>query len=211
MPRRSSRAAPAPAIAASAPKRRLSARISTAKSPSKKRKPDSPSPSRSRSRSRSPSPSRKSARATARQSKYFDQGSADAADSDSDHAPEPPSADSSTANRRGGNRGQTKKRRSAGGDGNDEDGAHSDPGSDSEALKDKELWREGVKTGLGPGRQVFIKKPQMRDPGNVPYRDDVLHANTMLFLQDLRENNERQWLKGKRGHGYRISSVQVPV
>ncbi|RMJ23595.1 hypothetical protein PHISP_05524 [Aspergillus sp. HF37] len=211
MPRRSSRAAPAPATASSDPERRSSTRLSTAKSPSRKRKPDSPSPSRSRSRSRSPSPSpsrspsRKSARTTATQSKYFGQEeSANAADSDSDHAPEPPSADSpdsagasatSATNRRGGNRGQAKKQRSAEGDGNSEDDAHSDSDNDSGALKDKELWREGVKTGLGPGKQVFIKKPQMRDPGNVPYRDDALHPNTMLFLQDLRENNERQWLK----------------
>ncbi|KAL4997031.1 hypothetical protein BDV10DRAFT_170532 [Aspergillus recurvatus] len=59
----------------------------------------------------------------------------------------------------------------------------------------KELWREGVKTGLGPGKEVFIKKPKARDPGDIPYTDDTLHPNTMLFLKDLAKNNERQWLK----------------
>ncbi|KAL4977867.1 hypothetical protein BDW66DRAFT_131191 [Aspergillus desertorum] len=59
----------------------------------------------------------------------------------------------------------------------------------------KELWREGVKTGLGPGKEVFIKKPKARDPGDIPYMNDTLHPNTMLFLKDLAKNNERQWLK----------------
>ncbi|KAE8147296.1 hypothetical protein BDV25DRAFT_160631 [Aspergillus avenaceus] len=69
-------------------------------------------------------------------------------------------------------------------------------GSDSEvSLKDKELWKEGVKTGLGPGKGVFIKKPKARDPGTVPYLDQTLHPNTFLFLKDLAAHNERAWLK----------------
>lgn len=72
-----------------------------------------------------------------------------------------------------------------------------EPGKDAVAsLKGKELWREGVKTGLGPGKEVFIQKPRARNPGDVPYEDHTLHPNTMLFLQDLKENNDRQWLKG---------------
>ena len=70
---------------------------------------------------------------------------------------------------------------------------------DSPALqtaKGKELWREGVKTGLGPGKEVFIKKPKARDLGGIDYKDNTIHPNTMLFLKDLKENNERQWLKG---------------
>ncbi|KAL4740725.1 hypothetical protein BDV11DRAFT_87036 [Aspergillus similis] len=63
------------------------------------------------------------------------------------------------------------------------------------SLEKKELWREGVKTGLGPGKEVFIKKPKARDPGDIPYTDDTLHPNTMLFLKELAKNNERQWLK----------------
>ncbi|KAL3460658.1 hypothetical protein BJX64DRAFT_180356 [Aspergillus heterothallicus] len=59
----------------------------------------------------------------------------------------------------------------------------------------KDLWREGVKTGLGPGKEVFIEKPKARDPGDTPYKDETLHPNTLLFLRDLAQNNERQWLK----------------
>ncbi|KAE8415880.1 hypothetical protein BDV36DRAFT_261694 [Aspergillus pseudocaelatus] len=65
----------------------------------------------------------------------------------------------------------------------------------NEALKDKQLWKEGVRTGLGPGKEVFIKKPKARDAGTVPYQEHTLHPNTFLFLVDLAENNERAWLK----------------
>ncbi|KAM0700455.1 hypothetical protein Q7P35_012176 [Cladosporium inversicolor] len=58
-----------------------------------------------------------------------------------------------------------------------------------------ELWREGVKTGLGPGQEVIIKKPKARPAGKVPYSDETIHPNTILFLKDLKENNNREWLK----------------
>ncbi|KKK23130.1 hypothetical protein P175DRAFT_0464081 [Aspergillus ochraceoroseus IBT 24754] len=61
--------------------------------------------------------------------------------------------------------------------------------------KTKELWREGVKTGLGPGKEVFIEKPKARDPGDISYKDETLHPNTLLFLKDLTNNNDREWLK----------------
>lgn len=75
-----------------------------------------------------------------------------------------------------------------------DDGAEDLPAS--KTTKGKELWREGVKTGLGPGKEVFIKKPKARDLGGIDYKDDTIHPNTMLFLKDLKENNEREWLKG---------------
>lgn len=67
--------------------------------------------------------------------------------------------------------------------------------------KGKELWREGVRAGLGPGKEVFIEKPKPRDQGDVPYQDDRIHPNTLLFLRDLKENNDREWLKRKSGAG----------
>ena len=63
--------------------------------------------------------------------------------------------------------------------------------------KESELWREGVKTGLGPGNEVIIKKPKARPAGKTPYQDVTIHPNTLLFLKDLKANNERQWLKSK--------------
>ena len=64
-------------------------------------------------------------------------------------------------------------------------------------VKGQELWRPGVKTGLGPGEQVFIKLPKARPAGKTPYKDDTIHPNTMIFLGELRENNDREWLKGR--------------
>ncbi|KAI9725775.1 MAG: hypothetical protein M1828_002658 [Chrysothrix sp. TS-e1954] len=59
----------------------------------------------------------------------------------------------------------------------------------------EELWRQGVKTGLGPGKEVIIAKPKPRSAGKTPYADDQIHPNTMLFLSDLAKNNDREWLK----------------
>jgi hypothetical protein len=65
------------------------------------------------------------------------------------------------------------------------------------SVKGQELWREGVRAGLGPGKEVIIAKPKARDAGNTPYEDETLHPNTKLFLIDLAENNDREWMKGK--------------
>ncbi|KAJ4536627.1 hypothetical protein HRR76_004658 [Exophiala dermatitidis] len=59
----------------------------------------------------------------------------------------------------------------------------------------KELWRPGVKTGLGPGKAVFIEKPKPRGDGGIKYVPHKIHPNTMAFLKDLRNNNDREWLK----------------
>ncbi len=69
--------------------------------------------------------------------------------------------------------------------------------------KGKELWRPGVKTGLGPGKQVFIEKPKPRGDGGIKYASDKIHPNTMAFLKDLKDNNDREWLKSE--------SCRVPV
>ena len=62
-------------------------------------------------------------------------------------------------------------------------------------LKGGELWREGAKIDAAPGEEVYIALPKARGPGSTPYRDDALHPNTMLFLGDLKKNNNRPWLK----------------
>lgn len=61
----------------------------------------------------------------------------------------------------------------------------------------QELWRQGVKAGLGPGNQIFIERPKARLEGSVKYFPDKIHPNTMEFLKDLKENNDREWLKGE--------------
>ncbi|KAI9791362.1 MAG: hypothetical protein M1835_000379 [Candelina submexicana] len=61
--------------------------------------------------------------------------------------------------------------------------------------KGQELWRPGVKSGLAPGQEVLIKLPKARGPGATPYEDTTIHPNTMLFLEELKDNNDREWLK----------------
>ena len=58
-----------------------------------------------------------------------------------------------------------------------------------------EQWRPGVKVSAAPGEAVYIKLPKARRPGKTPYQDDTIHPNTLLFLKDLRANNDREWLK----------------
>lgn len=69
--------------------------------------------------------------------------------------------------------------------------------SGSEKIKGKEMWRQGVKAGLGPGHQVFIERPKARPEGTVKYSPDKIHPNTMEFLKDLKANNDREWMKSK--------------
>ncbi|KAI9828305.1 MAG: hypothetical protein M1832_002733 [Thelocarpon impressellum] len=66
---------------------------------------------------------------------------------------------------------------------------------EKEEEKGQEVWRSGVKTGLGPGKQVVIKIPKARAAGATPYEPHTLHPNTMLFLGDLAKNNDREWLQ----------------
>lgn len=216
MPRRSSRAVPASAAApAPAPKRRAPDTFSAEKTESK----------RPKYISNSTTADTKSVKTTAKKSKYFKQESSENEASESKHGSEREGsvygsahedsqdvsemsglklsgATSTDAGAKENQLGmqaegeQTKVQDRKSSTKNDED-ERSDVEDDAVAsLVDKELWREGVKTGLGPGKEVFIKKPKARDAGDVPYQDHTVHPNTMLFLEDLEKNNERAWLKG---------------
>ncbi|KAG2419001.1 hypothetical protein HFD88_002105 [Aspergillus terreus] len=200
MSRRSSRAVPAAASpAAPAPKRRASARLSaSANSEPKRQKPQESSKTEA-----------KPIRSTKKKSKYFQTENSGDSKSPSDPSSEPedptsdydapasggseesPSAEE-VASKPKAKQTRAKKAGKAKSE-SKEDNASAE--SDSAALEDKQLWKEGVKTGLGPGKEVFIKKPKARDPGDVPYKDHTLHPNTLLFLKDLAKNNERAWLK----------------
>lgn len=60
-----------------------------------------------------------------------------------------------------------------------------------------ELWRQGADTGAAVGTEVVIKKPKARAAGKTPYKDETVHPNTLLFLGDLKRNNDREWLKSE--------------
>lgn len=46
-----------------------------------------------------------------------------------------------------------------------------------------------------PMKVTVLPLEQMRGTGGVDYEDEKLHKNTLLFLKDLKANNERSWLK----------------
>lgn len=216
MPRRSSRAVPASAAApAPAPKRRAPDTFSAEKTESK----------RPKYISNSTTADTNPAKTTAKKSKYFKQESSENEASESKHGSEREGSVYESTHEYSEDASETSELKPSGAASAD-DGAEGDQSSkqaegeqrevpdrksntkndedersDVEddavvSLTNKELWREGVKTGLGPGKEVFIKKPKARDAGDVPYQDHTMHPNTMLFLKDLAKNNEREWLKG---------------
>ncbi|KAJ5110170.1 hypothetical protein N7532_002815 [Penicillium argentinense] len=188
MPRRSSRPAPAsPQAPQAAPKRRASARLSASEAEVKRVKSNTDLGSQVKS--------------TTKKSKYFEPESSDeeptsetdesgsdyeGQDAESSDEPSEPEEESESEDTKSVKSGRAKGKQ---GRGKDQDAVEA-------SLKGKELWREGVRTGLGPGKEVFIPKPKARDAGGVPYEDETLHPNTKLFLLDLKKNNDRQWLKG---------------
>lgn len=42
---------------------------------------------------------------------------------------------------------------------------------------------------------TVVKIPALRPEGETKYADEYVHKNSMLFLKDLKQNNERPWLK----------------
>ena len=67
--------------------------------------------------------------------------------------------------------------------------------SDDEYESDlkKKGWTK--KKGKDGKWQMVIDVPQEKDPGGIPYEDERIHPNTMEFLNDLKKNNKREWLK----------------
>lgn len=199
MPRRSSRPVPASAAPLPTPKRRASGRLAAA------------ALSRRKAHADPDSPDDEPVRSTTKRSRYF-QSKTDvlsrASDSDSslsateepefstpsDEASEQESTDDEAATRQPSKR--AKRGEQGRSQGKSQGRGRVAAGTDND--RDKELWREGVSTGLGPGKEVFIQKPRARSPGSIPYQETTLHPNTFRFLEDLAKNNERAWLKGRR-------------
>lgn len=48
-----------------------------------------------------------------------------------------------------------------------------------------------------PPKVTIIPLVKLRDTEGIEYEDFKLHKNTMLFLRDLKANNQRPWLKCK--------------
>jgi hypothetical protein len=190
MPRQSSRPAPASPGAPVASKRRASARLSAAEPEVKRVKSNTDL-------------SLRQAKSTSSKSKYFEAEDSEP-ESESDESvggssesayeeakDEPSSSDEAEPEEPSDSDEDTKKKPSVRGK------QRQSISDETDTLKGKELWREGVRTDLQPGQEVIIAKPKARDAGKTPYQDETLHPNTRLFLIDLASNNDRQWMKGK--------------
>ena len=82
------------------------------------------------------------------------------------------------------------------------------PKAEEDAIFDE--YRENDATGDETGDEAdanrgddvntkvtVVKVPGLRPDGGVEYADEYVHTNTSLFLKDLKQNNERAWLKCK--------------
>ena len=96
-----------------------------------------------------------------------------------------------------GNTPKSRRNRNSGSKKNTPGSARSNRGKSATKLSAKELLKPGIETGMELGTRIVIKKPKARDAGTTPYADETIHPNTMLFLQDLTANNNRQWLKSE--------------
>ena len=60
-----------------------------------------------------------------------------------------------------------------------------------------------------PPKTTFIPHIKLRPDLGIPYMDKCLHKNTLLFLKDLKQHNQRSWLKGKFGYVELVDSTNT--
>lgn len=84
------------------------------------------------------------------------------------------------------------------GDGDDEDDGH-DLANDDDDPQREEAERDQSHGDLDEDespRLTIIPLEQMRSAGGVEYVSFRVHPNSLMFLTDLKNNNNRAWLKG---------------
>lgn len=79
-------------------------------------------------------------------------------------------------------------------DDDDDEDVYQDEEPDENGAQEEDEDEEDDDEDDGP-RVTIIPKPKLRDIDGVPYEDEKLHKNTLLFLKDLKANNKRTWLK----------------
>jgi hypothetical protein len=76
-----------------------------------------------------------------------------------------------------------------------------DKGSDGESNTDSDFEEQEAKPTESDAEDdkepesYTVRFPQAREAGDTPYADDQIHPNTLLFLKELKANNNRGWLK----------------
>jgi hypothetical protein len=66
---------------------------------------------------------------------------------------------------------------------------------DSSASEEEDEEEEDSDSESRPPKVTIIPLPKAREAGDVPYEDGRIHENTMLFLKDLKANNNREWMR----------------
>lgn len=180
-----------------------------AASRSSSKRPPSPPGTRRQSKRTKQATSSVAAKLDARKSKYFEQDSHDEQDPSEPFSDAGSAADPEASGYEDEDGGATSSALSSeaasepdvSGEEEKKPRKRGRPNADGKAVKkqskNEEVWRPGVKAGLGPGTQLVIKKPKARGAGSTPYSSDRIHPNTMLFLRDLAGNNDREWLRRK--------------
>lgn len=128
-----------------------------------------------------------------KKSRYFEDESADA-ESDAEYTTKKPSARTDRTKKTPGSHGKpgsAKRKRAETED--EDDGAYND--EDQPTPEDASDEEEDSFDESAPPKIIYIPLPKLRDTGGIPYEDSRLHKNTMLFLKDLKANNQRSWLK----------------
>lgn len=64
--------------------------------------------------------------------------------------------------------------------------------------RNKEIDGDGTKDHMDSeeefdSSEIFIPKTAVRPTGKVEYEAEKIHTNTLLYLRDLKQNNEREW------------------
>lgn len=89
----------------------------------------------------------------------------------------------------------------------DDEDEYADENSEAELEEDDEEDEEDDENA--PPRVTITPLVKLRETGGVPYEDDRLHKNTLLFLKDLKANNKRTWLKCECIHS-RLALYTIP-
>jgi uncharacterized protein (TIGR02453 family) len=129
--------------------------------------------------------------ASAKKSKYFEDDSEDEL-SQAERTPVKARQRPNGAPKVKGTSGRRTPAKRKNAESEDEDGEDAYQEAESEAPA--EVSEEEYDSDAPP-KVTFIPLPKLRATNGIPYTDETLHPNTLLFLRDLKAHNQRPWLK----------------
>lgn len=128
-----------------------------------------------------------------------------AVESDSERSPEPAPEASQKRQSLGRQRARTDESgdeyiddesEQGGEEDQDEEGDRTDDDSESKLETPRRDQSDGDLDEDELPRVTIIPLERLRETGDIEYVDNRIHPNSLLFLADLKDNNNRAWLKG---------------